>query len=433
MREPRTRALLWALAASVCLHALLLALLIALPRGREREVARAPSVVPVELARAPVAETESVTEAETVTQTEALTRPATATGAGKATETDTGAAAGTVTATDTAPAAAAGADAVAGAAATAEAATVPGGGAGGRAGVSLFDPRAIERALGLPGPGAGLGRGRGSGGGAGEGLSAGEAAEAVRVARRIGEFAREATDGGRVEAGIVDPYFAGLRGGMQRAFEPGGAASDGTDSPVSRAEDAVRGWRQSAEQYARSGNPYKESAAPFDPHGAAQRPAAAPSITPPASSAYSRQIDWLQGNLGTVDVVALIELVQPTYGGAQARVLQSSGRSDYDARAVDAVKEAAAELGRPPPPPDDADDPFVRTRSLWEFRTGFASASPIQLAADPATGAPMAVFGYPAFFDETGTTDSEHGFQRRIIRVRLVALHQERASQVYGE
>ncbi len=220
----------------------------------------------------------------------------------------------------------------------------------------------------------------------------------------VEELVSESVGRGRVERGLVHPYYGELGKALMRAWDADRAVKEHGlqgyfDMGMERGRAYSRVWMERAADYGASGS----FAARNRPSEDRRRP---PSTAGDASLNARREMRQQMRQEFHSTRRALIRVVQDSRGQLlDVQLLEPSHQPEVDREAVKDVRAAAERL---PPPPPEAVGGRARITSVWEFELRISISPPI-----------------PSFsfeFDEAlGFVDTRLPLDRRIYkRVRLV-------------
>lgn len=245
--------------------------------------------------------------------------------------------------------------------------------------IELFDPKAIGethqkwQAKEGEGNGGGLGGlawggvGPNAGNGRGDGIGEGEGPEAERkrVSERIARDIEDVQAKSRVDAGLFDPYFAGLARGVKDGWKPHptmiGAADD--DSVFGRLENTLRTWQNVASTWGETGSPYPAGEKPETDFRAPELRSAGGMSGFDPGDFLTR---WNRGEFGQPDAIVVVRLTQDRAGvPLRIDILQPSGFSELDASAMNTVRTVALDRDAPPAQGLGLGEDTIRT--VWKF------------------------------------------------------------------
>lgn len=202
---------------------------------------------------------------------------------------------------------------------------------------------------GLEGQDHGVGDGRGDGSGTGDGDGEGPGAERARITGRIAHDVEETRSKDRVAVGLIDPYFRQLKTGMKEVWHPRASDLGGVDGagPLAGAFNFLRGAQAVGRQWARTGSPYADGAAPEGLLARREETRA------PGGTSGFEAVDflarWNSGELAFPGGAVVLQLTQrPDGQPLEVKVLVSSGTRVFDLHAGEAVREIARQKLAPP-------------------------------------------------------------------------------------
>lgn len=195
------------------------------------------------------------------------------------------------------------------------------------------------------------------------------AADGKRIKAELDGFISDELASLRVENGLVDPYFSGMRASLEKAA---------ANPPMENAhfvQKLAQSWLSSAEKYAQTGNPYGEGAQPeTSAQGGVQTPLEREAQSRPGSNAEglqqkldsaARLREFADGKFGNT-LLAIVEIRQAVDGRYESSVmLQSSGNRLFDSHVLKSAPSALQ--GLPPPAPQAAGVRVTGIRSTWAF------------------------------------------------------------------
>jgi TonB family protein len=222
----------------------------------------------------------------------------------------------------------------------------------------------------------------------------------------IGELTRATVGRGKVDRGLVHPYYSQLGKVLLKNWDADRAVSSaGLKGFVEQMGESTKAWnniwREKAEVFGKSGSPFD---APANVRGRA----ANDRLIPGQDLAARREVAKVMSEQMKSMRRAQIRVTQAANGKLlKVELVKPSNDSNVDRQALTDVRAAAESL---PPPPEEALSGRTSLVSLWEFELVVSITPPI----------PTFTFE----FDEVlGFVDARMPLDRRIYKkVRLVAV-----------
>lgn len=220
--------------------------------------------------------------------------------------------------------------------------------------VDVFDPEAVRRSVDrwkaarvsntVVGKGqeeghGGTGADQGHGGGEGDGY--GPEHDVRRIAGRINAELAHAAAKSRVQAGLVDPYFRSIGDAMEREWSPRSSAVSGADetTPTGVLQNLFTNWQSAGRTWAATGSAFANAPAQWSqPVRPVERDASGLSDF----AQHEFLMRWNDGDFSLFSGLVLLQLTQsPSGEPLDVTVVSSSGNSQLDASAVQAITRAA--------------------------------------------------------------------------------------------
>lgn len=250
---------------------------------------------------------------------------------------------------------------------------------------------------------------------------------AERAKRKVEGFFREDLGIARAQPGVVDSYFMGVGKALQKYSENPPKFTEGRTF----VDDVVSAWTPGASQYGRTGNPYGPGQQPLGSadrdamnpiaNAARERPDSLQAEVWRKQQAWDRFREFADGRFGT-GIVALVEIRQARDGGfLGAALIRSSGNRMFDEHVLKTAPVAIAAAPSPQDRVNGAHDDGMRTLWSFEGKVVFTHRKKAgQMNADDALGlAAMSVLsGLTGGFVPSGIT----GFDETTGEVEFVDL-----------
>lgn len=226
----------------------------------------------------------------------------------------------------------------------------------------------------------------------------------------VGDLARETLGKGRVERGLVHPYYSQLGKALLKNWDADRVARSGLKGLIQQTGENMRAynemWQERAQAYGSSANPMGDVQQESNRRGAVNDRVGGGVNGMDLEQRKEMQRSMREQFRATRR--AVIRVVQDSEGRVtRVELVQPSNDSNVDKEALNDVRTAAQKL---PPPPSEALEGKTTLSSLWSFELT-VSISP-----------PVPTFTFE--FDEAlGFIDARLPLDRRIYKkVRLVAV-----------